>query len=275
MKKLLLLLSLGFFSNFLLAQVDYVWSVGATYKPFFFTLLNEADDTDERFKKVDEGQVSGHYYGINGNYHFYNNVYLGGGLGYSKQVFKSKYANIFLEEQAIGYGQWTNLSLNYIHLPFKIGYQLSANHLDFMGARFYLGGILSYNSSYFYEFTNYSTKTGTNEINFDKVSGYTTRTRNTHKGIGYDNEGEIDIIIENEITYPINKWNIGLQSGTDIYFIISQTVNVNIGIWYNYDFMRTESKDQASMTGHITRPANAYSNNQRVGLSVGLEWLIF
>jgi hypothetical protein len=39
--------------------------------------------------------------------------------------------------------------------------------------------------------------------------------------------------------------------------------------------MRTESKDQASMTGHITRPADAYSNNQRIGLSVGLEWLIF
>ena len=40
-------------------------------------------------------------------------------------------------------------------------------------------------------------------------------------------------------------------------------------------FLRTEVKDMATYTSSGKRPATAYSNNQRVGLSVDLEWLIF
>jgi hypothetical protein len=51
-------------------------------------------------------------------------------------------------------------------------------------------------------------------------------------------------------------------------------VNLNFGMWYDYDLLRTEAKNQTTII-NSNRPANAYSNNQRMGLSVGLEWLIF
>jgi hypothetical protein len=65
-----------------------------------------------------------------------------------------------------------------------------------------------------------------------------------------------------------------LYTGLDFYFVISEMVNLNFGMWYNYDLLRTEAKNQTIMI-NSSRPADAYSHNQRVGLSVGLEWLIF
>ena len=273
MKKLFLLISLVFCSNFLLAQVDYVWSVGVTYKPFFFTLLNEADETNEQFQQIDNNLNGNNYFGVTGNYHFYNRVFVGGGLGYSNQTLKYKFANTGSED--IVFNGRGNSNLKYIHIPMRIGYQLSANHLDFMGIRFYSELLTSYNSSYYWEGIFYDKDFLTNEVDFTKIDVLNRSNDTYRESIIYDVDGEVQLLIENEIKYPINRWNLGIQTGADIYFIISQTVNVNIGMWYGYDFLRTEAKDMATYTSDGRRLADAYSNNQRVGLSVGLEWLIF
>lgn len=273
MKKLFLLISLVFYSNFLLAQVDYVWSVGATHKPFFFTLLNEADEANDRVQQIDNNLNGNNYFGVTGNYHFYNQLFVGGGLGYSNQILKFKSANSGSELIAF-YGRG-ELNLNYIHLPLRVGYQLSANHLDFMGIRFYSELLTSYNLSYFWEHRSYYRHINGDMIDFDKLHVHNTRQGTEQSSTMYSREGEVQFSSEVEINYPINRWNLGIQTGADIYFIISQTVNINVGMWYGYDFLRTESKDMATYTSSGKRPADAYSNNQRVGLSVGLEWLIF
>jgi hypothetical protein len=273
MKKLFLLISLVFCSNFLLAQVDYVWSVGVTYKPFFFTLLNEADETNEQFQQIDNNLNGNNYFGVTGNYHFYNRVFVGGGLGFSNQTLKYKYANT-LSEDIIFFGRG-EVNLKYIHIPIRVGYQLSANHLDFMGIRFYSELITSYNTSYYWEKRSYHSKFDENSPDFEKVNTMNIRIGTEQQSFIYDRDGEVQFSSTGEINYPINRWNLGIQTGADIYFIISQTVNLNIGMWYNYDFLRTEAKDMATYTSSGRRPADAYSNNQRVGLSVGLEWLIF
>jgi hypothetical protein len=146
-RKLTIILLFVFASQIMNAQTDYEWSIGATYKPFLFTLLNDADDADENFKKVDKSKKTGDYFGLMGNYHFYNRVYLSGGLGYSNQTFNYKYANIFRGDEISGYGNWINLNLKYLHLPLQIGYQLPANHLENMGVRLYGGTTVSYNLS--------------------------------------------------------------------------------------------------------------------------------
>jgi hypothetical protein len=273
MKKLFLLISLVFCSNFLLAQVDYVWSVGVTYKPFFFTLLNKTDDANDRFQQIDNNLNGNNYFGITGNYHFYNQVFVGGGLGYSNQIFRFKYANSGSELIAFrGRGE---LNLKYIHLPLRVGYQLSANHLYFMGIRFYTELLKSYNTSYFWENRYYYRKIDEDITDFNKLHIHNTRQGTEQSSTVYSREEEVQFSSEVEINYPINQWNLGIQTGADIYFIISQTVNVNVGMWYGYDFLRTEAKDMATYTSDGRRLADAYSNNQRVGLSVGLEWLIF
>ena len=273
MKKLFLLISLVFCSNFLLAQVDYVWSIGATYKPFFFTLLNEADETNEQFQQIDNNLNGNNYFGVTGNYHFYNRVFVGGGLGFSNQTLKYKFANTSSEQ--IVFNGRGNLNLKYIHLPLHVGYQLSANHLDFMGIRFFATLTPSYNTSYYWENIYYDKDFFTNEVNFTKIDIHNSKERTNSKSILYDDEGEVELQLGGEINYPINRWNLGVQTGADIYFIISQTVNINVGMWYGYDFLRTEAKNMATYTSSGRRPSDAYSNNQRVGLSVGLEWLIF
>jgi hypothetical protein len=273
MKKILIIISLVFCSNCLLGQVDYTWSVGVTYKPFFFTLLNEADDANEQFQQIENNLIGNNYFGVTGNYHFYNRVFVGGGLGYSNQTLRFKSDNTLSEN--ILFPSRGNLNLKYIHLPLRVGYQLSANHLDFMGIRFYSELTTSYNISYFWESRSYHRKIGIDAIDFDKLNIHNTRQATKQSSIQYSREGEVTFSFESEINYPINRWNLGIQTGADIYFIISQTVNVNIGMWYGYDFLRTEAKDMATYTSSGKRPADAYSNNQRVGLSVGLEWLIF
>jgi hypothetical protein len=276
MKKLSFLISLGFCSNFLFGQTDYEWSVGVTYKPFTFTLLNDDDDRNEQFQQIDNNLNGNNYFGITGNYHFYNRIFVGAGLGYSKQTFHYKYTSQHTSgEQPIFFGRG-NLNLKYIHLPMRVGYQLSANHLDFMGIRFSTALIPSYNVSYDWEhITYYYTDFPVKTINFDQISSHTIRTSTTGTSTTYSEDGEIRFFNETSFRYPINRWNLGIQTGADIYFIISQTVNINIGMWYNYDLLRTESKDMATYTSSGKRPHDEYSHNQRVGLSVGLEWLIF
>jgi hypothetical protein len=273
MKKILIIISLVFCSNCLLGQVDYTWSVGVTYKPFFFTLLNEADDANEQFQQIENNLTGNNYFGLTVNYHFYNRMFVGSGLGYSNQTLKYKFANTGSED--IVFNGRGNSNLKYIHIPMRIGYQLSANHLDFMGIRFYSELLTSYNSSYYWEGIFYDKDFLTNEVDFTKIDVLNRSNDTYRESIIYDVDGEVQLLIENEIKYPINRWNLGIQTGADIYFIISQTVNVNIGMWYGYDFLRTEAKDMATYTSSGKRPADAYSNNQRVGLSVGLEWLIF
>jgi hypothetical protein len=273
MKKLFLLISLVFCSKFLFGQVDYTWSVGTTYKPFFFTLLNEADDANEQFQQIENNLIGNNYFGLTGNYHFYNRVFVGGGLGYSNQTLKYKFANT-LSEQIVFNGRG-KLNLKYIHLPLRIGYQLSTSHLDFMGVKFSTALIPSYNTSYYWEGIFYDIDFSTNEVDFTKIDVLNRSDDTYREGIIYNVDGEVQLLVENEINYPINRWNLGIQTGADIYFIISQTVNINIGMWYSYDFLRTEAKDMATYTSSGKRPANAYSNNQRVGLSMGFEWLIF
>lgn len=272
--KIILLFVLAFVVETVHAQTDYEWSVGVTYKPFLFTLQNKADDADAKFKKVDEFEKAGDYFGLTGNYHFYNKLYLSGGLGYSNQNFNYKYANIFRDEEILGYGNWLNLNLKYLHVPLQVGYQLPANYLENMGVRLYGGTTVSYNLSYSWESIFYYVEPFTNNINFDKIYSRNIRTSTKQESVSYDDDGAEKLRLEREIDYPINRLNIGLQGGLDFYFIISDMVNLNFGMWYNYDLLRTEAKNEATMI-NTRRTDNTYSHNQRVGLSVGLEWLIF
>jgi hypothetical protein len=274
-RKLLLLIIGVFVFQTIHAQTDYEWSVGVTYKPFTFTLLNDADDRNEQFQQIDNNLNGNSYFGITGNYHFYNRVFVGGGLGYSNQTFSFKFSNTDPSSEQILFFGRGNLNLKYIHLPMRVGYQLSANHLDFMGIRFSTALIPSYNVSYHWENIYYDIIPLTSIVDFDKIYIINTSTGTVGTSIRYGEDGEIKSFYETTFRYPINRWNVGIQTEADIYFIISQTVNINIGMWYNYDLLRTESKDMATYTSSKKRPSDAYSHNQRVGLSVGLEWLIF
>ena len=273
-RKLLLFFIFALILQTVHAQTDYEWSVGVTYKPFLFTLQNKGDNADEKFKKVDEFEKAGDYFGLTGSYHFYNRSYLSGGLGYSNQTFNYKYANVFRDDEILDYGNWINLNLKYLHLPLQVGYQLPANYLENMGIRLYGGTTISYNLSYSWESIFYYVEPFTTNIDFDKIIIRNTKASTEQKSIVYDDEGVEKSRFEREIDYPMNRLNIGLQGGLDFYFVISEMVNLNFGMWNNYDLLRTEAKNQTIMI-NSSRPADAYSHNQRVGLSVGLEWLIF
>jgi hypothetical protein len=273
-RKLILLFIFVFIFQNVEAQTDYEWSVGLTYKPFLFTLQNKADDADGKFEKVDEFKKAGDYFGLTGSYHFYNRIYLTGGLGYSNQTFNYKYASVFHNDEILGYGNWLNLNLKYLHIPLQVGYQLPANYLENMGVRLYGGTTISYNLSYSWESIFYYVEPFTSNIDFDKIYSRSTRTSTERRSIIYDSEGAEKSRSEGEITYPINRLNIGLQAGLDFYFIISEMANLNFGIWYNYDLLRTEAKNETTMING-ERPDNSYSHNQRIGLSIGLEVLIF
>jgi hypothetical protein len=65
--------------------------------------------------------------------------------------------------------------LKYINLPLRVGYQLSASHLDFMGIRFYSDLLTSYNTSYYWETHSYHSKLNERNPDFEKVNTMNVR----------------------------------------------------------------------------------------------------